>query len=503
GFYLAGQLPSQFFPQTERDQFQLDITLNPQATIYEARDTAQQVSNFLIDQYPDIEGIHFVVGEPGPRVYYNSFNNTEGLPGFANGFVQLGSDETTRVLVSDIQATLRQEFPQAQILATPFEQGPPSPAPIAFFIRGENLATLNELGNEARAVLANTPGVTYTVARLKTGAPIVTLEADETATAMSGLRLTGLAGDIRAELEGVPAGSILEGIEELPVRVIAPEERRSEIADLRSKTIGNARPGLGTPISALGDLTLAPQTAEIIRSNGRRVNEIFAYVEPYALPDPINAAFKQKLEDAGFELPPGYDWIEGGTASNQSEAMASLAALTVPLVLVMLGAVALVFNSFRMAFLVMGVGFMSMGLAFAGVWMFNLPLGFNAILGGLGLLGISINGTIVVLALLNGNEAARNDDIIAQREVVVAATRHIVATILTTMGGFVPIILQGDVFWMPLATGIAGGVAGSAILALYFTPSVYRIMTMKPLRRLVRMLGGGGWQQPAQQVAAE
>lgn len=502
GFYLAGQLPSQFFPQTERDQFQLDITLNPQATIHEAHNTAQTVSTFLRDQYPDIEGIHFVVGEPGPRVYYNSFNNTEGLPGFANGFVQLGNNETTRVLVSDIQETLRLAFPEAQILATPFEQGPPSPAPIAFFIRGENLATLNELGNEARRVLAQTPGVTFTSAQLKTGAPIVTLNADETATAMSGLRLTGLAGDIRGELEGVPAGSILEGIEELPVRVIAPAERRSEIADLRSKTIGNTRPGLGTPLSALGDLTLSPQTAEIIRSDGRRVNEVFAFVEPYALPGPINDQFKQNLDAAGFELPPGYDWIEQGTASNQSEAMANLASLAVPLVLVMLGAVALVFNSFRMAFLVMGVGFMAMGLAFAGVWMFNLPLGFNAILGGLGLLGISINGTIVVLALLNGNEAARNDDVIAQREVVVAATRHIVATTLTTMGGFVPIILQGDVFWMPLATGIAGGVAGSALLALYFTPAVFRIMTMKPMKRLIRLATGRGWQHPAH-VAAE
>ncbi|MEL6857608.1 MAG: efflux RND transporter permease subunit [Pseudomonadota bacterium] len=502
GFYLAGQLPSQFFPQTERDQFQIDITLNPSATIYEARDIALEVDTYLRDQYPDIEGMHFVVGEPGPRVYYNSFNNTEGVAGYVGGFVQLGNNETTRILVSDVQASLRLKFPQAQILATPFEQGPPSPAPIAFFIRGENLATLNELGNEARRVLAQTPGVTFTTARQQVGAPIVTLDADETAAAMSGLRLTALANDIRAELEGVPAGSILEGVEEIPVRVIAPADRRSELADLRSKTVGNARPGAGTPLSALGELTLQPQTATIVRLDGRRVNEIFAYVEPYALPDPINQNFKQSLEATGFELPAGYDLIEAGSASNQSEAMANLASLAVPLVLVMLGAVALVFNSFRLAFLVMGVGFMSMGLAFAGVWMFNLPLGFNAILGGLGLLGISINGTIVVLALLTGSEAARNDDVIAQREIVVAATRHIVATTLTTMGGFVPIILQGDVFWMPLATGIAGGVAGSAILALYFTPSVYRIMTMKPISRLVRMISGRGWQHPAR-VPAE
>ena len=502
GFILAGTLPSQFFPQTERDQFQIDIQLNPGATIYEARDIAQEVNTLLRDQYPDIEGIHFVVGEPGPRVYYNSFNNTEGVEGYVGGFVQLGNNETTRILVSDVQDTLRREFPQAQILATPFEQGPPTPAPIAFFIRGDNLATLNDLGNQARAVLAQAPGVTFTTSRLQTGAPVVTLEADETAAAMSGLSLTGLAGDIRAELEGVPAGSILEGVEEIPVRVIAPEDRRSELADLRSKTIGNARPGAGTPLSALGDLSLEPQTATIVRLDGRRVNEIFAYVEPYALPDPINQNFKQALEESGFELPPGYDWIEAGSASDQSQAMANLASLAIPLALVMLGAVALVFNSFRLAFLVMGVGFMSMGLAFAGVWMFNLPLGFNAILGGLGLLGIAINGTIVVLALLTNNEAARNDDVIAQREIVVGATRHIVATTLTTMGGFVPIILQGDVFWMPLATGIAGGVAGSAILALYFTPSVYRIMTMKPMQRLFRMARGRGWQHPAR-VPAE
>lgn len=502
GFYLAGTLPSQFFPQTERDQFQLDITLNPQATIYEARDLALGVNTLLRDQYPDIEGVHFVVGEPGPRVYYNSFNNTEGVPGYVNGFVQLGNDEATRVLVTDVQATLRRAFPQAQILATPFEQGPPTPAPIAFYIRGENLETLNQLGNQARQVLAQTPGVTFTTAQLQMGAPVVTLEADETATAMSGLRLTGLASDIRAELEGVPAGSILEGIEEIPVRVIAPADRRSEISDIRSKTIGNGRPGAGTPLSALGDLTLQPETASIRRLDGRRVNQIFAYTQPYALPAPINEKFKQNLDAAGFELPAGYDWIEAGTASDGAQAMADLASLAVPLTLVMLGAVALVFNSFRMAFLVMGVGVMSMGMAFGGVWMFNLPLGFNAILGALGLLGISINGTIVVLALLTGNEAARNDDVIAQREVVVGATRHIVATTLTTMGGFVPIILQGDVFWMPLATGIAGGVAGSAILALYFTPAVYRIMTMKPLQRLFRMVRGKGWEHPTR-VPAE
>ncbi|MGB3625788.1 MAG: efflux RND transporter permease subunit, partial [Henriciella sp.] len=424
----------------------------------------------------------------------------QGVPGFAAGWVQLKDNESTRIMVRTIQDELRQEFPGAQFLALPFEQGPPVEAPIELYIVGDNLETLDRLGNEVRRILSDVPGITYTKGSLQRGAPIVTIRADEAATAMSGEGLAQLANDLRAELEGVPAGSILEGIEEIPVRVIAPDARRSELADLRAKTIGDRRNGPGTPIASLGDITLDPQTAVITRRAGRRVNEIHGFTEPYSLPAPIMKQFELALDEAGFETPPGYHISIGGEAETRAEAMTNLMSLAVPLILVMAGAVALVFNSFRMSMLILLAGGLSMGLAFGGVWLFNLPLGFNAIIGALGLLGISINSSIVVLSLLQGNEAARNDDVIAQREVVVAATRHIVATTLTTMGGFVPIILTGDVFWLPLATAIAGGVAGSALLALYFTPSVYRLMTMKPISRTLCRLSGKSAQrvQPAE-----
>lgn len=496
GFMLAGTLPTQFFPQTERDQFQVEAILSPQATIEDATALAERATDMLMD-WPGVTGVNLTIGEPGPRVYYNAFNNTEGYVGFVSGFVQLQDSKSSRGMVSDIQEQLRREFPEAQFLATPFEQGPPAPAPIAFYIRGDSVNTLHALGQDARRILSQTPGVTYTRANLELGAPVVTIRADEISTGLSGERLTDLASDIRAELEGVEAGSILEGVEEVPVRVIATDERRRSLSDLRSKTIGNVPGQTGAPLSSLGEITLDPQTAVITRLDGERVNEIFGFTEPYALPDPIFADFQARLDEAGFTLPPGYDLIIGGQASNSSDAIANLLGLAIPLVLVMAGAVALVFNSFRMAFLILSVGGMSMGLAFGGVWMFNLPLGFNAIVGALGLLGIAINGSIVVLSLLQSNRACMADDVIAQRETVVAATRHIVATTLTTMGGFVPIILTGDVFWMPLATAIAGGVAGSALLALYFTPAVFRIMTMKPISRFLRLVTGRGWQHPA------
>lgn len=483
GLVLVTTLPQQFFPQTERDQFQVVVNMPFEADIEDTAKVTRQASELILAT-EGVKSVTWVLGEPSPRVYYNAINNTQGVEGFASGWVQLDSSNRTREVVDDIQRRMRAEFPSARFLALPFEQGPPANAPIEFILRGPDLETLNRLGDELRTLLSETPGVTYTVASLELGAPTLRLMADEAAAALAGTRLADLATSLSTELEGVRAGSILEGTEELPVRVIASDARRQSLAELQSKTIG-ASPGVpGTPISALGQMELAPKTATISRKDGQRTNQILAFLDPYTLPAPTLAQFQERLAASGFSIPAGYEMLIGGEAENSGEAVGNLAGVGIPLMLFMAGAITLVFNSFRMMLLIVSAGMISVFYAFFGVWLFNLPFGFNAIVGSLGLFGIAINGSIVVLALLRASPAAMADDVIAQREVVMDATRHIVATTLTTMGGFIPILMSGDSFWLPLAAGIAGGVGGSAIIALYFTPAVFRIMTMKPVRRM-------------------
>jgi len=487
GLWLGSGLPSQFFPQTERDQMQVSFALSPESSIEQTVAVAQRASEILLD-VEGVEGINWTIGESAPRVYYNVFDLSSGVVSAANGWVQLDGPKRAREVVTRLQARMRNEFPEAQFLVTPYEQGPPVSAPIEMLIAGDDLSELSRLGDEARRILAGTPGVTYTSGSLQLGAPVIVFDADEAATAMSGVRLAELAGDLNAELEGVLAGSVLEGVEELPVRVLATDKRRGQLSDLRSKAIGVGPGNLGTPLSALGSISLAPDTAIITRRDGERVNTIKAFLEPYALPAAALEFYSERLEQAEFEVPAGYKSSFGGEAEARGDAVANLAALAIPLILAITGAVALVFNSFRMAFLVLVTGFLSVGMAFFGVWLFNLPLGFNAIVGALGLLGIAINGSIVVLSQLKANPEAMAGDVIAQRETVVDATRHIVATTLTTMGGFVPLILTADPFWLPLATSIAVGVFGSAVLALYFTPSVFRLMTMRTAKQLRHQL---------------
>ncbi|MCH5373772.1 MAG: efflux RND transporter permease subunit, partial [Planctomycetes bacterium] len=111
--------------------------------------------------------------------------------------------------------------------------------------------------------------------------------------------------------------------------------------------------------------------------------------------------------------------------------------------------------------------------------LFGFPFGFMAIVGTMGLVGVAINDSIVVLTAIRTQEKSRFGDPAGVTEVVVEETRHVLATTLTTMAGFVPLLLAGGGFWPPLAITIAGGVFGATILALGFVPSAY-ILSMCP-----------------------
>ncbi|MDX1293171.1 MAG: efflux RND transporter permease subunit, partial [Hyphomonas sp.] len=137
GFWLVGQLPSQFFPQTERDQFQVSLQLSPESGIGDTVEVVHRATE-MISAIDGVEGVTWVLGQPSPRVYYNILNNTEGVEGFASGWVQLDGDERTHEIVGEVQRMVREEFPSARFLALPFEQGPPADAPIEFRIMGND-----------------------------------------------------------------------------------------------------------------------------------------------------------------------------------------------------------------------------------------------------------------------------------------------------------------------------------------------------------------------------
>ncbi len=491
GFAVAGSLPSQFFPANDRNQFQIQMALPSQASLAETLESVER-ARALVHGHEEVVSSQWFAGESAPRVFYNMMGADEGVSSVASAFVTTRSATDTEALLPGLQAELVAAFPNARVIALPFEQGPPFEAPIEVRIVGPDLDVLRELGEQVRRVLATTKSVTYTTAKLSGGEPKLVLETDEDEARLSGLRLADIADQLNARLEGAVGGSLLEGTEEVPVRVRVAGDQRDALADITAgrvlapgrQTTGDAERLAGVPLGAVATVKLVPELGGITRRNGERSNTVQAYLEPYALISESLADFERRRDEAGIVVPAGYRIEFGGEDELRSESVANLLSFALPLFVAMIGTIVLSFNSFRLAGVIFAVAIQGIGLAMFGVWLFGHPLGFVAIVGTMGLVGLAINDAIVVLAALQESEAARDGDLEGTIDVVVGATRHILATTFTTIGGFFPLIVFGGRFWPPLAPAIAGGVAGASILALYFVPAVTIAMRRREKRRL-------------------
>jgi multidrug efflux pump subunit AcrB len=230
------------------------------------------------------------------------------------------------------------------------------------------------------------------------------------------------------------------------------------------------------PLSAVADLRLESERSAIPHFNSERLNEVKAFITAGALPAEVQARFERRLAESGFVLPAGYRLEWGGEGSKRNDAVGNLMSNVAVLLVLMAATLILSFNSFRMAMIIAAVAMLSVGLALGALAIAGYPFGFTAVIGTMGLIGVGINDTIVVLAALREDARARSGDVNAIVDVVLRSSRHVLATTFTTIAGFLPLILGGGGFWPPMAITIAGGVGGATLLALVFAPSAYVLL---------------------------
>lgn len=478
GFVQFASLPQQFFPPTNRDQFQIEFELPAQSAL--ALTQAQVLSaRELVLQHPAVAEVSWFLGKSAPSFFYNVVSGKENAADYAQGLVQLNNTDDLPGTITTLQQQLDAAFPQAQVLVRQLEQGPPFDAPIELRLYGSELSQLRSLGNQLRQQLAQLPSVTHTRAGLTEAQPKLALTVDEVMARRTGLDNGAIADQLNTALNGSLGGSLLEDTEDIPVSVRVGDAMRSDLSAIASTDLLTHQGTQTIPLSAIADVNLVPDVATIARYNGQRINTVQAFLQAGALPDTVLTQFQQQLENSGFELPAGYRIEYGGEADARGSAVGNLLASVGVLVILMAATLILSFNSFAIAGLLTVVAISAVGLAAMALWLFNSIFGFTAILGTLGLIGLAINDSIVVIAALREDPEARRGDVKATVQVVVKATRHVIATTVTTIIGFVPLMLDSTGFWPPLAIAIAGGLGGATLLALYFIPAAYILSCQK------------------------
>ena len=139
----------------------------------------------------------------------------------------------------------------------------------------------------------------------------------------------------------------------------------------------------------------------------------------------------------------------------------------------MLASLVLAFQFFAISAIIGGVAMTAVGFGLLALWFGGYPFGFNPLLGIAGLIGLAINDSIVVLAAIREKAAAAAGEIAAVASAALSWGRHVLGTTLTTIGGFLPLLLGGGDFWPPLGSGHRWWCRWRNALALVFVPAGY------------------------------
>ncbi len=480
GFLAAATLPEQFFPAADRDQIQIELELAASAPISKTRQVADAARQIAL-AHDQVARVHWFLGQSAPTFFYNVMPRRSNAAFYAQALVELKPVANPRNVIRQLQDELDLRLAECRVLVRQLEQGPPFDAPVEVQLSGPDTGTLQRLGSEIRLLLSQTSEVLHTRSDLEEQVPKLAMQVNQTETGLAGLSLGEVTRQIYSSVEGSDGGSLMEGTEELPIRVRFSAAARSDIDQIGTTELQSPRqrgPNVAESptLGGLTQLNLASEVATIPHIDGQRMNEVKAYITAGTLPAEVVTEFERRMAASDFRLPAGYSIDYGGEAAKRNEAVRNLLADVAVLVALMVATLVISFRSFRISMIIAAVGALSIGLGSLALWAFAYPFGFMAILGTMGLVGVAINDAIVVMAGIRQDPRANVGDIPAISAVVVGRTRHVIATSLTTMAGFTPLVLGGGSFWPPLAIAIAGGVGGATILALYFVPSLYLLM---------------------------
>lgn len=345
---------------------------------------------------------------------------------------------------------------------------------VAIKLFGSDLDTLNDYAQRIAAAVGNVEGSIDTVAALNEGAQYLQVSVDRHRAGRLGLDANELQGRLRAEIEGLQVGTVIEDAARVRLMLRYEKTQGDGLEMLRHDFINLPDGGL-MPLADLARIERVEGPVSISRESGRRFAVVRTNVEGRDLVGFVDEARRVIAEQVA--LPEGYTLEWGGEFENQQRAAARLA-LVVPLALALIAF--LLFMTFRSItqtlIILSNIPFALTGGVVA-LFLTGEFLSVPASVGFIALLGIAVLNGVVMMSHFNHLRAKGMAVAQVVREGAMRRLRPVMMTASICAFGLVPLLLAtgpGSEIQKPLAIVVIGGLISSTLLTLFLLPIVYR-----------------------------
>ncbi|UCG35101.1 MAG: efflux RND transporter permease subunit [Candidatus Omnitrophota bacterium] len=360
-----------------------------------------------------------------------------------------------------------------------FREGPPVGRAVDARVRGVNIEIIKEITDKMKAYLARLEGIKDISDSYSLGAKEIDIIIDEEKAQKAYLTNAKIAFAIRASFSGVVATTIKQekAEKEILVLVRLPQEQRNEEAVFENIVVENNFGAL-IPLKEVTKRTYSQGLRSIKHMDGKRFISILADVDNKKMTSLKAKNLIIKYFKSISAQYPGYSLRFSGEAKETMESLGNLGKAFLLAALFVFLILATQFNSLIQPFIIMlTIPFGIIGFIVAFL-LHGEPLGFLAIMGFVGLCGVVVNDSIVLVDFINKRRHYES-----LKEAVIEAgqvrLRPVLITTVTTVVGLATVAygIGGlDPFLRPMALAISWGLMFGTILTLIMIPCTYLIV---------------------------
>ncbi|MBV8653769.1 MAG: efflux RND transporter permease subunit, partial [Alphaproteobacteria bacterium] len=470
-FIGMGSVKQQFFPTSDRPEVLVEVRM-PEGSSIEMTSAATAKVEAWLAQQPEARIVTSYIGQGAPRFFLAMAPELPD-PAFAKIVVLTPDAEAREALKQKLRRRIAEGLaPEAYLRVTQLIFGPYTAFPVEFQVMGPDATTLRGIADDVAAVMRADPSTRQVNQDWGRRAPTVHFVLDQDRLRLIGLSPAEAGQQLQFLLTGIAVTQVREDIRTVDVMARSAGDERLDPARLADFTL-LSRDGQLIPLDQIGHTEIRMEDPILKRRDRTPTITVRSDIDEAMQPPGVSTEIAAALQPLMARLPAGYRIEMAGSIEEAGKANVALAAVFPVMVALMLTVIMFQVRSFSATAMVMLTAPLGLVGTVPILLIFNQPFGFNAILGLIGLAGILMRNTLILIAQIHTNQEDGLDPHRAVVEATVQRARPVILTALAAVLAFIP--LTRSVFWGSMAYTLIGGTGVGTVLILVFLPALYTI----------------------------
>ena len=470
GLLMFSRMNLQLMPMANRPLFAIEVYLDPDSSIEQTQAVTDSLSRMLRKDERIVSVTEFI-GTGTPR-FHATYSPILPGPNVAQLIVNTKSNKDTRECLKEYESFYEHYFPNALIRFKQMDyQGVSIPVEVRVF--GDDYEQIRAVSDSIKSYMSTLEMIKWVHSDGDNLIPTINLELKGDEATRLGVNRALMNLSLTSALNGVPISSIREGDVTIPVNLYSQDFQKDATYDNIGNTlVATAIPGQMVPLRQVADVSPGWEPEVLTRINGKQAIVVGADMKyGYSQPTAIKA-IKEYLSRT--TMPEGVSVEFGGLNSINSSIGPEIVLAFFAAVFVLFMFLLFHFKKISLAVLTIVLSSLCLFGAFFGLWIFGLDFSMTAVLGLISLVGIIVRNGIIMFEYAEELRFEKGYSVKdAAQEAGKRRMRPIFLTSCTTALGVLPMIISGDLLWMPMGVVICFGTMLSVFLITLIMPVSY------------------------------